>query len=280
MRIGILSGQPGWHVQDLLRAAAELDIKATWLDISQLGSNDNLHSYDALLIRSFPAGSFEQTLFRLSLLYHAKRSGQRIINSPASFEACIDKYATTARLQSAGLPVPKTICCQTIDSAMKAFQELGKDIVIKPLFGSEGKGIFRVTDEDAAWRAFSMLHQMGAVMYLQQYIEHGGYDLRVLVLDGQILGAIRRSHAYDWRTNLARGAKPDVVTLSPEDESLALQATSCVGTIIAGVDILHFQCTHSSYLLEINGVPGWKGFTQATGIDVATLLLKCIKNSL
>lgn len=280
MHLGILSGSLGWHVQDVLRAAAETATKAEWIDIGKLSSTDDLHSFDALLIRSFPSGSFEQTLFRLSLLYQAERAGQRIINSPASFEACIDKYATTSRLKSAGLPVPDTICCQTMEAAMTAFEVLGKDIVIKPLFGSEGKGIFRVTDADAAWRAFSILHQLGAVMYLQKYVHHEGYDLRVLVLDGQILGAIRRTHPHDWRTNLARGAIAEVITLSSKDELLSLQAAKCVGTIMAGVDILHSKETDSSYLLEINGVPGWKGFATATGIDVASLLLKYIKNSL
>ena len=71
-----------------------------------------------------------------------------------------------------------TIVCQTADEAMAGFAELGSDVVLKPLFGSEGRGITRLTDEALALRAFKMLEQLGAVLYLQEYIDHEGFDLR------------------------------------------------------------------------------------------------------
>ncbi len=171
MKLGIISGSKGWHVQDLQRAAALLSIEAEWIDITKVSSADDLRKYDALLIRTFPSGSLEQTIFRLALLYRAERKGQLVLNSPAAFEACVDKFTTTARLQQAGIPTPATICCQTLDAAMAAYDQLGGDVVIKPIFGSEGKGLIRVSDRDAAWRACSMLCQLGTVVYLHKLLQ-------------------------------------------------------------------------------------------------------------
>jgi ribosomal protein S6--L-glutamate ligase len=127
-----------------------------------------------------------------------------VINPARSIEAAVDKYLATAKLHDAGLLVPRTITCQTADDAMAAFAELGGDIVVKPLFGSEGRGIARLNDEALALRAFKMLAQFGAVLYLQEFIRHEGYDLRVLKVGCRYFG-MRRSNPDDWRTNVSRG---------------------------------------------------------------------------
>jgi RimK family alpha-L-glutamate ligase len=272
MHLGIVAGNRGWHVRDLERAAGTSS-RVTFVDITQLSSANDLLHFDSLVLRTIPAGSLEQTIFRLALLYRAERAGLRIINTPACFEACVDKFTTTARLQAANLPTPKTICCQTIDAAMAAFEELGRDVVIKPLFGSEGKGLIRVTEADAAWRAISMLVQLGAVVYLQEFIPHPGFDLRAFVLGGRVLCAMKRSHPIDWRTNLARGATAEAITLSKEEEALALAAAKAAHADIAGVDLLPTKDGRWQ-VLEVNGVPGWQGLGKATGVDVAQKVLE------
>jgi RimK family alpha-L-glutamate ligase len=268
MHIAIVAGSLGWHVHDLERATKLLDVQTTFVDITRLSSPNDLLQYDAVLLRTFPSGSLEHTIFRLALLYQAERTGQLVINSPAAFEACVDKYTTTARLQLAGLPVPRTICCQSLDVAMQAYHELGGDVVIKPIFGSEGKGLIRVSDEATAWRSISMLCQLDAVVYLQEFIPHAGYDHRAFVLNGQVIAAMRRSHASDWRTNLARGATAEPIELSEHECQLAIQAAATLKADIAGVDLLH-RPDGQAVILEVNGVPGWQGISQATGIDIA-----------
>lgn len=296
MTLGIISGNLGWHVEDLLRSAALLSIEAEWIDITKVSSANDLQKYDALLIRTFPSGSLEQTIFRLALLYRVEREGQLVVNSPAGFEACVDKFTTTVRLQAAGIPTPATISCQTFDAAMAAYEQLGGDVVIKPIFGSEGKGLIRVTSQDAAWRACSMLCQLEAVLYLQKFVPHPGFDLRAFVLGGKVLAAMKRSHPRDWRTNIARGATAERVVLTTEQETLAIRAASCVAAEMAGVDLLTAPTSlhpltpdHSpprgernevqnleNYVIEVNGVPGWKGLASVTGIDIARKVLEYV----
>jgi ribosomal protein S6--L-glutamate ligase len=151
---------------------------------------------------------------------------------------------------------------------MEAVTALGGDVVVKPLFGSEGRGMVRVSDPELAWRTFRTLEKMNAVLYVQQFVPHPGWDLRVLVLGGRVLGAMRR-HAKvdDWRTNVAQGGRAEAVTTSVEEERLALRAAAAVGADFAGVDLL--PTDHGYVVLEVNAVPGWRALAAACGIDVA-----------
>src|SRR5207237_7469693 len=117
----------------------------------------SLSDYDGVLVRTMPPGSLEQVVFRMDVLHRLERRGVRVLNPPLAVEACVDKYVTTARLEAAGLPVPPTIVCQHADDALEAFTALGGDVVVKPLFGSEGRGMVRVSDPEmeigrASWR--------------------------------------------------------------------------------------------------------------------------------
>src|SRR5262249_25713980 len=150
MRIALLGDRGGWHVRDLLRAASAQGHEAIALDFRKLSANiasaaDPLAAFDAILVRTMPPGSLEQVGFRMDLLHRAQARGQIVINSPAALETCIDKYLASARLEAAGVPVPPTRVCQDADIAMEAFAALGGDVVVKPLFGSEGRGMVRVT---------------------------------------------------------------------------------------------------------------------------------------
>src|SRR5207249_4731764 len=118
---------------------------------------------------------------------------------------CVDKYLACARLNAAGLPVPPTITCQDAEAALEAFERLGGDVVVKPLFGSEGRGMVRLTDPEMAWRTFRTLERLQIVLYLQKFIAHPGWDLRAFVIGGQVRTAIRRYAHNDWRTNVAQG---------------------------------------------------------------------------
>jgi ribosomal protein S6--L-glutamate ligase len=160
---------------------------------------------------------------------------------------------------------------------MLAFDRLGGDVVVKPVFGAEGRGIVRVSDPDLAFRTFRTLERLNAVLYLQEFIPHLGFDTRVLVLDGAILGSIRRASLEDFRTNVARNATASVCEIDDEQRELALRACEIIGTRIAGVDLLSDAAGRHA-LIELNAVPGWRAFGKATGIDVAARLLESIRD--
>jgi ribosomal protein S6--L-glutamate ligase len=201
-------------------------------------------------------------------------AGGVVINPARAIEAAVDKFLTSAKLHAAGLVTPRTICCQTPDEAMVAFAQLGGDVVLKPLFGSEGRGITRLNDEALALRAFKMLAQLGAVLYLQEFVPHEGFDIRLLVIGERIL-AMRRRNQLDWRTNISRGATAE--PLEPDDRliEIARQAAAAVGAPLAGVDLLPSR-DGELYTIEVNAVPGWKGLARARGVDVARLVLEFV----
>jgi RimK family alpha-L-glutamate ligase len=273
MRIAILSGGTGWHVQDALRAARELGHDASALDFRALhatvnAATDPLSAFDAILVRTMPAGSLEQVVFRMDLLHEATARGIPVLNPPRAVEVCVDKYLTTARLARAGIATPPTAVCQRADDAMTAFAELGGDVVLKPLFGAEGRGMCRVTDAETAWRTFRVLEQTAQVIYLQRFVKHPGWDLRAFVLGGRVIASMRRVAGNDWRTNVAQGGTAERVTLSVTEEQLALRAAEVVGCPVAGVDLLPGP-DGEMFVIEVNAVPGWKALSPTCGVDVA-----------
>ncbi len=267
MRIAVLSGGSGWHVQDVLRAARELRLCAEPLDFRALHDRA-LDGFDAVLVRTMPAGSLEQVVFRMDLLHEASARGGRVLNPPRAVEVCVDKYLTTARLVRAGIPTPETAVCQKSDDAMVAFARLGGDAVLKPLFGAEGRGMCRITDAETAWRTFRVLEQTGQVIYLQRFVRHPGWDLRAFVLGGRVLASMKRTASNDWRTNVAQGGTAERVALTREEERLALAAAEAVGCPVAGVDLLPGP-GGERFVIEVNAVPGWKALAPTCGVDVA-----------
>ncbi len=161
-----------------------------------------------------------------------------------------------------------------------AFRELGGDVVVKPLFGSEGRGLVRVTDPEIAFRTFWTLEQLRAVIYVQRFVANPGFDLRLLrprrprprrdraprpggrLADQRALGRSRRGDRA--RTHL---------------EALALAASRSVGAVVAGVDLLFDLDRQTWVVLEVNAVPGWRALAGATGVDVAAEILAHLRDS-
>jgi len=277
MRFAILAAGDGWHVCDLRRAAAVLGHEAVAVDFRRISAGvasgaDALAAFDGVLVRTMPPGSLEQVIFRMDVLHRLQVAGVPVLNPPRVIEICVDKYLATARLEEAGLRVPPTVACQHADAALEAFHALGGDVVVKPLFGSEGRGMMRIADADLAWRTFRTLERLQNVLYVQRYIDHPGWDLRVFVLDKRAIAAIRRRSSDGWRTNVAQGGTAEVVRLTEEEETLALRAAAAVDAPVAGVDLLPGPAG-AWYVLEINAVPGWRALAPVTGIDIPVLLL-------
>ncbi|NIL98713.1 MAG: RimK family alpha-L-glutamate ligase [Planctomycetales bacterium] len=287
VHIIVLGSLESWYVKDLRRAAAgrhiitphtfrglASNLSPSSLDV--LSGDGELLSADAVLVRTMPPGSLEQVVFRMDALGRLHEAGLVVVNPPRAIETAVDKYLATAKLRAAGLDVPPTWCGQLADDALRAFAQLGGDVVVKPLFGGEGRGITRISDPALAERAFRMLEQLGAVIYLQPFIEHEGFDLRLLVVGRRVLG-IRRRSATDWRTNVSRGAVAEPLEVTEPLVELARRAADAVGAPLAGVDLLPAK-DGRLYALEVNGVPGWQAVARTWNIDVADLVLKLLES--
>ncbi len=243
-----------------------------WLPTNQaLGEAERieiaLEQSDAVVVRALPGGSLEQVIYRIDALHLLAKLGVPVINHPAAIERAVDKFYTLALLEDAGLPVPPTIVAERYDDAMAAFAELGGDVVLKPLFGSEGRGMVRLTDADLAHRAFRALELGRYVYYLQRFVPHGDADIRAFVLGDQVLAAMRRSGA-GWKSNVAAGARAEPVTLTAEMAGMAVQAALALGTAYAGVDLLPAE-DGRLYVIEVNSIPGWRALQSTTTFDIA-----------
>jgi RimK family alpha-L-glutamate ligase len=281
LRVGVLGATGSWHSRGLIAALAGrghdvLAIPATRLrsvvdehgDAHVLGPDGAaLDELDLLIVRGLPRGSLEQVIFRMDALHVLAARGVRCVNSPRAIERTIDKSWAGAELARAGVPTPPTIVCERYEDAMLAFERLGGDIVVKPLFGAMGNGIVRVEDRDLAHRVFRALELERTVYYVQRTIAPAGRrDLRVLVVGGEIAGAMERA-TDSWRANVARGARPRPVVLGEGERSVALAATAAVEADVAGVDLL-VAAGGGPVVLEVNGIPGWQALQSVCDEDL------------
>jgi RimK family alpha-L-glutamate ligase len=278
VKIGILGQRGGWHVTALQGALARRGISAPSFLITQLTArlsarpwlatvDEPLEAYDVLFVRTIPGGSLEQVIFRVDALHRLENAGVRIVNSPTAIERAVDKYYTSALLEDAGLPTPRTVVTERFDEALAAFDELGGDIVVKPIFGSEGRGMVRVTDPDTAHRVFRALELGRYVYYLQEFVPHGCEDIRVFVIGEEVVAAMVR-RGKNWKTNVAQGATTAALPLNDALREMSLCAARVLGADYAGVDILPVEGGGYT-VVEVNGIPGWRGLKAATGVDVA-----------
>ena len=297
-RVGILAHGDTWHVQALSAALARLGCDAVPVPATRLAGRVGLgqdgpasplgprpptgpgapgglsiraegralESLDALLVRFIPPGSLDQIVFRMDLLHVLYDSGMPVVNPPRAVERTVDKHWTSRLLGEAGVPTPRTIAAESFEDAMEAFRGLG-DVLVKPLFGSGGRGIVRVTDEDLAYRTFRALEMQRAVFYVQEFVPHGRSDLRFFVVGGRVVAAARRT-GDGWKTNVAAGAGMQPHAPGPGEEDLAVRAARAVGADYAGVDLIEAE-DGRLLVVEVNGIPGWSALQRTTSIDLA-----------
>lgn len=289
MRVAILAARSGWHTDELCRAltarghvGSVVPYEGLVARISERSSERSrersevrsraqaLDTADVVLARIIPAGSLEQIIFRVDALHHLEDQGSRVVNPPRAIERSVNKFYTSALLAQHGLPTPETVVCEDSEEAFAAFRAMG-DIIVKPLFGSMGLGMVRVSDEEMAFRVFRAIDQIRGVYYLQRTVDHEGRDIRAFVLGDRVFGAVER-RSRGWRTNLSRGGTARAIELPREWASLAVRATQGIGADYAGVDLLPAR-DGTVYVLEVNGIPGWRGLQAASGLDVAGALI-------
>jgi RimK family alpha-L-glutamate ligase len=281
LQVGVLGASGSWHTRGLLAALAARGHEVVAIPATRLQSEVDDHGevrllgprgvvldrMDLLLVRGLPRGSLEQVIFRVDVLHVLAAHGVRIVNSPRALERTIDKSWASAVLAHAGIPTPPTIVCERYEGAMQAFQRLGEDVVVKPLFGAMGNGIVRIEDRDVAHRVFRALELERTVYYVQRTIAPAGRrDLRVLVVAGEVAGAMERA-TDSWRANIARGARPRAVALGEAERELALAAAAALDADVAGVDLL-ITPDGGMFVLEVNGIPGWQALQSVCEEDL------------
>ncbi len=238
---------------------------------------DILKDLNALIVRPIGRGSLEELVFRMDMLYKLEREGFYVLNPAEAIEHCVDKYDILAILEHVGVPVPRTFATESANEAVKAFEELGGDVVVKPIFGSRGIGATRVNDAEIALTVFKAITFQHGVIYLQEFIEHGTSDIRAFVVDGRVVAAMRRV-AEGWKTNYSQGARPAPTKLSKEFEELAVKASNAVGCKVSGVDIM--EGPKGPCICDVNSQPGWKGLQMVTKVNIAEEIVQFMLSEL
>jgi RimK family alpha-L-glutamate ligase len=232
---------------------------------------ERLEDCRILLVRTIPTGSLEQIIFRMDALHRLENLGVRVVNSASAIERTVDKYYTSFLLADAGIPTPRTMVTEDFDAALAACREM-RDVILKPLFGSEGKGMVRITDEETAYRVLRSWELNRYIYYIQEYIPHFQKDVRAFVVGDRVVAAMLRS-GVGWKTNYSQGAKVEPVELSPEMKDMALRAVRLLKLDYAGVDLLPAE-NGRTYLIEINSIPGWHGLQRTTEESIAERIVE------
>jgi RimK family alpha-L-glutamate ligase len=290
MLFGILTrNEDSWSSIQLRKALARRGISHACFGYSQLvarvGFKPYLHAsninmpdeLDALIVRPIGRGSLEEIVFRMDMLHRLERLGLYVINSPEAIEHCADKYDVLAILEENGIPVPRTAVTENVSEALKAFHELGCDVVLKPIFGSRGIGSTRIMDAEVAATIFKAVAFYHGVIYIQEFVPHGFSDIRAFVVGHHVVAAMKRV-ADTWKTNYSQGAEPVSLKLDKALEEMAIKSVNLVECKIAGVDILESSKGH--VLVEINSQPGWRGLQSVSSVNIGDEIVDFILSEL
>jgi ribosomal protein S6--L-glutamate ligase len=191
-----------------------------------------------------------------------------------------DKLRSLQLMAKAGIGMPKTAFASNpkdIDDVIK--QVGGAPVVIKLLEGTQGIGVILAETHNSAKSVIEAFLGVEVNILVQEFIKEAkGADIRAFVVDGQIVGAMRRQGvAGDFRSNLHRGGTASLIELSPEEKATAIKAVKKLGLAIAGVDML--QGERGPLVMEVNSSPGLEGIEGATRIDIAGKIIEYIERN-
>jgi tetrahydromethanopterin:alpha-L-glutamate ligase len=290
MKIAIFTDETGWHTRQLqaaLRARGavgrtvdlaecHVDTAASWHGLVIPGFGRELPA--AALIRGIAGGSFEQVTKRLTVLHALRDLGVPVYNDARAIERSVDKAMTSLRLRAAGVVSPPTWATESQAVAQRIVMResaQGHALVLKPLFGSQGKGLQRVGLVEGRHVPLPQLgRSFGGLAYLQRFVEpplKPGFDWRVLVIGGRARAAMRRVSAH-WLHNLAQGARPLPAALTPALADAAERAAQALDMDYAGVDLMP-DSRGDVVVIEVNGVAAWQGLQRVTPFNIARALV-------
>jgi RimK family alpha-L-glutamate ligase len=271
-----------WHARALSKAFAARGVRAVAVSLplcgfatqspsglNFVGLGDSLP--DAVMVRSLAGGTFQAVTLRLGILHALRECGIIVWNDARVIERCVDKSMTSFLLARARIPTPPTWAMESPSAARAIVRRESAcgPLVLKPLFGSQGRGLRLIRTE----ADIPEPEAVSGVYYLQRYVavEGDGFrDFRVLVSQGRVVAAMMRQ-APHWITNLKRGGKPVATVLDIEMRELAVRAAAAVGADFAGVDIIHGLDGRPT-VLEINSMPAWSGLQKVSHVSIAATL--------
>ena len=288
MRVAIFTDETGWHTRQLQRALrargaegrcidladCRIDTEAAWHGLAIPGFGRELP--DAALVRGIAGGSFEQVTKRLGVLHALRELGVPVYNDARAIERSVDKSMTSLLLHAAEVPTPPTWATESAAQAQRLVTResaAGRALVLKPVFGSQGKGLQRVGRVDGVHVPLPDLAPFGGLAYLQRFVpplQSPGFDWRVLVVGGRALAAMRRVSEH-WVHNVKQGARVEPAALEPALAALAERAAAALSMDYAGVDIL--PSPDGPQVLEVNGVAAWQGLQRVTPFNIAEALV-------
>lgn len=191
-----------------------------------------------------------------------------------------DKLRSLQILARANVGMPKTVFTNYSKRPSEVINQVGgAPCVIKLLEGTQGLGVVLANNENAACSIMEAFNGLQARVIVQEFIkEAGGADIRAFVVDGVVVGAMKRqAKEGEFRSNLHRGGTAQIIELSEEEENAALKAAKVMGLGIAGVDLL--QSSRGPLILEVNSSPGLEGIEKATGKDIARSIIRYIERN-
>ncbi len=221
---------------------------------------------DGVFVRSISAGTLEQITFRLGLLHALRESGVRVWNDARVIERCVDKSQTTFLLHKAGIATPRTRVCETEVHARDYTQELDRPLVMKPLFGSQGKGIGKISSQAELPKGETVDH----IYYMQDYVpprEALFEDWRVLATRHRIIAAMTR-RGTTWVTNIHQGGKAKGLVPDAEMTAVSMAAMRAIDADYAGIDLIR-TANGQLQVLEVNSNPAWRGLQTVADVNIA-----------
>ncbi|WBB77722.1 RimK family alpha-L-glutamate ligase [Micromonospora sp. WMMD882] len=201
-----------------------------------------------------------------------------VLNSVAATEVCADKWRTTLALEAAGVPTPRTALGLTPQATLAALDSIGYPAVIKPLVGSWGRLVAKLPDRASAEGVLEYVAALPGPQshlgYVQELIDKPDRDIRVVVVGGQVLGAVYRT-GESMRTNVALGGRTRPCAVTPEITKFSVDAAAAVGADIAGVDLIEDRAGRL-LVLEVNHRVEFTGFQAALAarVDVADRIVE------
>jgi len=189
-----------------------------------------------------------------------------------------DKLRSMQLLSGAGLPLPKTAFTNYSKEEKSLIDHVGgSPVIIKLLEGTQGLGVVLAETRKAAQSVIEAFHGLKARIIVQEFIKEAkASDLRVFIIDGKVVGAMKRTGKEgEFRSNLHRGGKAELVKLNRKEKSAAVKAAEAMGLAVAGVDML--QSERGPLILEVNSSPGLEGIEKATGVDIAGKIIEHIE---
>jgi tetrahydromethanopterin:alpha-L-glutamate ligase len=273
----IEEGRGEWHARRIVRSLEAMGARVTVSSLPHCAFDTGLESGidipgfkgrlpDGVFVRSISAGTLEQITFRLGLLHALRESGVRVWNDARAIERCVDKSQTTFLLHKNGIPTPRTRVCETLPHALEYTEGLDRSLVVKPLFGSQGKGIGRI-EHQSELPAPETVDQM---YYMQDYVapKDGLYeDWRVLATRHRVVAAMTR-RGTNWVTNIHQGGKARVHLPDAEMASISMAAMRAVDADYAGIDLIR-TADGELQVLEVNSNPAWRGLQGVADVNIA-----------